>query len=75
VYYSTYLSKCKALSSKPHNQKKKNGVQGLVLGDQVGLGSLSQECSQPVDEVIFFQVVAALGYVLGQLQQVLHGQR
>lgn len=43
---------------------------------QVGAeGLLSQDCFQPVDEVVFFQVVAALGYILGQLQQILHGQR
>lgn len=35
----------------------------------------SQDHSQPVDEVIFLQVVAALGYVLGQLEQVPHGKK
>lgn len=29
----------------------------------------------PVDEVIFFQVVANLGYVPSQLKEVLHAQR
>lgn len=38
-------------------------------------GLLSQDCFQPVDEVVFFQVLAAPGYILGQLQQILHGQR
>lgn len=37
-----------------------------VLTGEVGQGS--PDCFQPVDEVISLQVVAALGYILGQLQ-------
>lgn len=51
-------------------------IWGVFLeGTHGAEGLLSQNGFQPVDEVVFLQVVAALGDILGQLQQVLHGQK
>lgn len=53
----------------------KSYVKGLFLGEGAGWEIPRARSLRPVDEVIFFQVVANLGYVLSQLEEVLHGQR